>query len=157
MKRGPRPDLAERNRANAVHGMTGTRTHKVWTSLRERCNNPAHKHYADYGGRGIKVCARWDDFRNFLADMGEAPEGMTLDRERNHEGYEPGNCRWVTQKVQCRNRRSNRMIEFNGETKPLAKWADDLGIERKTLTMRLNAWTVERAFSTPYQARKGTK
>ncbi len=73
--------------------------------MKDRCLNPNDKNYKNYGGRGITVCERWMDFTNFLADMGEKPEGLTLDRINNDGNYEPGNCRWATWKEQRRNQR----------------------------------------------------
>lgn len=85
-----------------------SRTYHIWYSMKHRCTNPRSQHFAYYGGRGIKVCARWladKGFANFLSDMGYAPEGLTLDRIDNSRGYSPDNCRWVGWKVQALNRR----------------------------------------------------
>jgi len=79
--------------ANTKHGMSDTSEHRIWVKLRNRCNNPRNDKFADYGGRGITVCARWDDFANFLADMGERPTPKhTVERIDNNKGYAPDNC-----------------------------------------------------------------
>jgi hypothetical protein len=85
--------------------MSGTPTHISWSCMITRCTNPNTRHYPRYGGRGIAVCDRWrNSFENFLADMGERPDGTTLDRYPNRDGnYEPGNCRWATAKEQATN------------------------------------------------------
>lgn len=84
----------------------GTPTYNTWVNMLQRCTNPKHTFFAHYGGRGIRVCARWSNsFENFLADMGERPAGMTLDRRDNDGDYELSNCRWVTPTVQVRNSR----------------------------------------------------
>lgn len=96
---------------NTKHGHTRfdgytSGTYRSWHAMRQRCTRVKHKQYADYGGRGISVCERWSSFENFLADMGERPDGMTLDRWPDTNGnYEPGNCRWATNSQQSLNQR----------------------------------------------------
>jgi hypothetical protein len=104
-----------------THGASGgddkkTRTteYVVWVGMRQRCNNPRHAKFANYGGRGITVCERWDSFVNFLADMGERPGGRTLDRIDSNGNYEPGNCRWATLSEQNKNRRPQRLAFCTG-------------------------------------------
>lgn len=80
--------------------------YEIWKAMRQRCNNPKNKNYHQYGGRGIKVCARWDCFVAFAADMGERPEGMTIERIDGAKGYEPSNCRWATWDEQRKNKTS---------------------------------------------------
>jgi hypothetical protein len=85
-----------------------SRTYWIWMAMRARCNNPGHSSYVYYGARGIRVCPRWDSFANFLTDMGEPPDGMSLDRIDNDKGYQPGNVRWATPLQQVRNRRPRK-------------------------------------------------
>lgn len=137
--------LIQRNKS---HGHSGTPLYMVWKTMHQRCSNPNNKDYSDYGGRGIRVCRRWDKYENFLADMGDRPDGMTLDRRDNSKSYSKGNCRWVTMSRQNRNRRDTRMVTWNGKTQPLADWADELKISLQVLGDRLRrGWTVERAFT----------
>ena len=83
-------------------------THISWQNMKQRCQNPKYHQFKYYGGRGIKVCDRWQDFANFLADMGGRPEGKTLDRVDNNKDYNPENCRWATSKEQIQNRRDQK-------------------------------------------------
>jgi hypothetical protein len=88
------------------HGMTKTPTHRTWISMRRRCNELTHDQYKYYGGAGIKVCERWQDsFENFLADMGEMPEGYSIERKDVNGNYEPSNCKWIPMAEQALNRR----------------------------------------------------
>ena len=89
----------------ATHGMTHTGVYRSWFAMRDRCEDPKAVSYKWYGGRGIKVCDAWQDFLTFYRDMGDRPDGMTLDRINPDGNYEPGNCRWATAKEQAANKR----------------------------------------------------
>lgn len=119
-----------------VHGYKGSRIYRIWVSMRFRCNNKNDKGYPNYGGRGIRVCKRWNTFTNFLEDMGEPPEGLSLDRINVDGNYEPSNCRWATADTQANNARSNIKISFNGITMNASQWARLIGIDRRLLVSR---------------------
>jgi hypothetical protein len=106
------------------HGGKGTKTYEVWKNMRQRCNNPKNPQYINYGGRGIKICDRWNNYENFLEDMGETSEGLSIDRIDNDKGYSPDNCRWATRKEQNRNQRKNIHVTINGVTKLLVEWVE---------------------------------
>lgn len=94
----------ENAKKNTQHGMHNEKLYKVWSAMLARCNNPNATPYRWYGQRGIKVCKRWKKFINFYKDMGERPEGMTLDRIDNDGDYCKKNCRWISHKENCQNR-----------------------------------------------------
>lgn len=128
------------------HGMEGTPTYKSWRSMKERCLNATHKSYSYY--KNVGICDRWvNSFEAFFSDMGERPEGTTLDRVDNDGDYNPKNCRWATHKEQARNRGNNRIIEFSGKSMCLAEWAEIVGLRQDTLSWRINAWGVEDALT----------
>src|ERR1700751_5398398 len=83
----------------------------AWQAARQRCGNPNNPQYNWYGGRGINVSEKWNDFSSFLRDVGPSPSGLLLDRIDNDKGYEPGNCRWTDRATQARNRTNNVWIE----------------------------------------------
>ena len=119
----------------------------TWRNMIRRCHDKRNASYKYYGGRGIKVCKRWRSFENFLSDVGEKPSGFTLDRIDNDSGYEPGNIRWATTKEQARNKRGNRLITINGETRPLVTWCEIYGRNYGAVLARINKlkWTPEKA------------
>ncbi len=145
--------------SNYRHGWARTKLYGVWCSMRSRCENPNDPAYDRYGGRGIVVCHEWKDFKNFLADMGEPPAGMTLERRDNEKGYSPNNCIWADRKAQNRNKRGLRMVRVGGEEKCLGEWAEETGIAIGTIWQRLNkGWSPEEAVRTPLvRQRKGIK
>jgi len=97
--------------ANLKHGYSETAVYEVWENMLQRCLNERHPNFRYYGGRGISVCYRWLTFENFLADMGDKPEGLEIDRIDNDGNYEPENCRWVDKPTQNRNRRGVHRID----------------------------------------------
>lgn len=125
--------------------------YRAWGEMRQRCNNPSKRGWRNYGGRGIKVCERWDDFENFLSDIGPRPSPQhSLDRYPNNDGdYEPGNVRWASLSDQSRNTRSNHWVTLNGERLILRDWARRIGISERALNKRLNKLTVEEALTRP--------
>jgi hypothetical protein len=102
--------------ANTSHGMSSSGTYKTWAGMMQRCTNKKNLSYANYGGRGIQVCERWHSFENFLADMGERPQGMSIERVNNDGSYEPSNCRWASRQEQNENRRNAFSWVIDGVT-----------------------------------------
>lgn len=122
---------------NTKHGLTATRTYVTWQAMLARCNRPQHPSYPNYGGRGIHVCERWSSFQSFVADMGIRPPNTSIDRINNDGNYEPGNCRWATQKEQTRNTRVNALVMFQGREVTLAELAEIAGVSIGAITHRI--------------------
>lgn len=132
------------------HGRSASPTWKTWRSMLSRAHFGSSKDRSNYLDRGIDVCERWLKFENFLEDMGERPDGLSLDRVNNERGYSKENCRWATHHQQARNRRTSRLITVKGETMTLAEWCERIGIDRGTVSSRLRAGlTPEQALFSP--------
>ena len=132
-------------------------TYRSWEALRRRCLNPNATQYSYYGGRGVTIPAEWDDFVQFLEDVGERPSAAhTLDRVDNAANYSKENCRWATKKEQARNRRSSLMLTFEDKTQCAAAWAEELRMPASIIYDRLNRykWSVVRTLTTPVRAIK---
>lgn len=126
--------------------------YRAWADAKTRCFNPRVRNYAEYGGRGISMCEEWrGSFEAFYRDMGDRPSPIhSLDRIDTNGDYEKSNCRWSTDKEQCRNTRFNRILEIDGQRMPLVEAAERYGIKRATIWRRLEAgWSVHEAVKTP--------
>ena len=123
------------------------RTYRIWCGMRARCYHPQSTGYADYGGRGITVCERWrNDFDTFVTDMGFAPDGRSIERIDNNQGYDPFNCIWATKKEQANNTRNNILLTIQGHTMSATQWADKVGIPATRILERIRrGWSSERA------------
>ncbi len=124
-------------------------TYKTWQSMRSRCKHPYVVGYENYGGRGIKVCEKWQTFDGFLSDMGPRPDkNYSIDRIDVDGDYEPGNCRWASRAEQARNRTDSRNITYNGETMIVGDWAKRVGIGVVALINRIKVgWPLEDALT----------
>lgn len=135
---------------NYKHGKRHERIYQIWCGMIQRCRNPSNPFFPEYGGRGIFVCHRWCNFQNFYEDMGDPPEGMSIERIDNDRGYEPENCKWATRVEQNRNRRRKRILTVNGESKSMSEWAEIYGLKDRTIWQRLSkGWTEEEAVTIP--------
>lgn len=140
-----------------THGLADTRIYIVWRGIKTRCNCPSDTNYKRYGARGIKMCNEWENsfisFYNWAIANGydtNAKRGeCTLDRIDINGNYCPENCRWITNKEQAKNKRTNRYITYKNQTKILQEWANEYNVKRETLAYRLNHnWDIERALTT---------
>jgi hypothetical protein len=131
----------------------GLRSHEYscWTAMKSRCRHTRRRDYKHYGGRGIRVCERWQVFENFLADMGRSPSpGHTVDRIDSNGNYEPSNCRWATQREQCNNKRDTIWLTYKGERATLLQWAERTGIGWHAMYQRRRrGWSVDKMIETP--------
>lgn len=132
-----------------------SKTYQVWEHMIRRCKNPNVKNYKNYGGRGIKVCEAWLKFENFLQDMGERPEGLSIDRIDNDGNYYKENCKWSTRKEQNRNKRNNILITINGVTKCLVEWCEIFNLKYNMVKSRIyRGWTIDEALEIIPQRKK---
>ena len=134
--------------SNKTHGHSMTPTYRIWSGLKHRCADSSNP---NYGGRGIRVCDRWMDFRKFLADMGPRPSKQhSIDRINNDGDYEPENCRWATPRQQANNSRKAVFYQYEGEKLSVAQLARRCGVPYKTFHARLaRGWPLDRAMNTP--------
>ena len=144
-----------------IHGSRFSRLYRIWSAMKYRCGSPSADNYADYGGRGIKVCTEWERsfsaFKKWALENGYSDE-LSIDRIDGDAGYSPENCRWADAVTQARNKRSNRNLIFQGKKQSAAAWADETGIPVKTIYCRLDAgWSVERALTEPVHIEKHKK
>lgn len=148
--------MSARTRPVLSHGLSYTPEYRAWQTARHRCTSTRSRAWANYGGRGIRMCAVWlDDPAAFIEHVGPRPTTRhELDRCDNDRGYEPGNVHWVLRPVNDRNRRSNRLITHAGETLPLVEWAARRNLRPETVSERLGrGWTAERALQTPARSK----
>lgn len=141
-------DLIAR-KIRATHGKEGTRIYRIWQGVKNRCLNQNEPAYKKYGGRGITVCEEWKNnfqaFYNWAMESGYQ-DNLTIDRINNDGNYEPSNCRWTTAKIQANNRRSNRIVEYNGENITLSELSEKTGVPYGRIAHRLyRGWSVEEA------------
>lgn len=142
-----REAVRKTGKENATHGASVIREdgekrldpeYQVWSSMRNRCNNPQHQSYKRYGGRGISVCKEWDEsYEAFLRDIGPRPSlKHSIDRRNNDGNYEPSNCRWATKSEQSRNTCANTMVTIGGDTRCITEWAELAGLRATTVFRR---------------------
>lgn len=141
------------------HGMSYTPIHDVWLHMRQRCYNPRDSFYADYGGRGITVCEKWETFEGFYEDMGPLyQDGLTIDRIDVNGNYCKDNCRWVDSITQANNKRNNRIETIGGVTDTLTNLCRLYGISERAVRTRLKiGWSIEKALKTPIRPHKKYK
>jgi len=145
-----------KHRLRTTHDMSKTKIYKIWVGIIQRCNNPNSQAYDHYGKRGISVSREWLSFENFYKDMGDCAKGMSIDRIDNNGNYCKENCKWSTMKEQSNNTRHNHFVTYNGKTQTLSQWAEEIGIPKHVLYIRLGKlkWPVEKALTTKKEERR---
>ena len=135
---------------NLSHGMTRTPIYAIYRGMMQRCYDKNSTAYDRYGARGINVCEKWQTFEGFYEDMGDKPEGMSLERKDNDGDYCPENVVWATAKQQANNTRGNRVLEYRGQKQTMTQWAEEFGLKPQTVWARLvtRGWSVEKALET---------
>lgn len=143
--------LSMNKKHNEARKKHNTKEYMAWTQMRARCFTKSRPDYDRYGGRGITVCERWNDYKNFLLDMGRAPSSRhSLDRVDTNGNYQPSNCRWATHKQQANNRRSSRFVTIGGVSHTLAEWAEIKRVKHRLITVRIwRGWDPVEAITTP--------
>lgn len=147
---------------NKTHGLSKTKLYRCYRSMRDRCYLKTNENYHNYGGRGIIVCNEWlesfENFRDWAFENGYR-EGLSIERKNVNGNYEPSNCEWIPMKEQGKNRRNNRVLTYQNETKTLSEWAKIVGISGGTITARLDRYgmSVEEALTTPVRGAENKK
>ena len=118
------------------HGESTTRTYRIWSGMKNRCNNPNNKRFASYGGRGIKVDPKWNTYEGFIEDMGYPADDLSIDRIDNDGDYTKKNCRWATARQQARN--SQKALFYEGQN--CYWWAEKLGVSPQAIKWRISKW-----------------
>ena len=138
LRKGQRTSCGCATKGPVTHGMSSTKVYGIWCGMISRCHNPGTRGYRFYGAKGVSVCDKWrESFENFYADMGDPPEGLTIDRIDPKGPYEPGNCRWATTQQQIENRTCQVMYEYEGRSYTLPTLCTLLGINYRTMINRL--------------------
>jgi len=123
--------------ARSTQPMFGSPEYISWKSMKSRCDNPKNPDYENYGGKGVTYDPSWSKFEAFYADMGDRPEGLTLDRRDGESNYTVANCRWATAVEQSSNKRTSRFVEFKGEQMTLAEFGRRIGLDRRLVRHRI--------------------
>ena len=143
---------------NKTHGLSKTKLYKCYRSMRDRCYLTSNENYHNYGGRGIIVCDEWlqsfENFKNWAFKNGYK-EGLSIERINVNGNYEPNNCKWIPMKEQHRNKRTNNLLTYNGQTKTIVEWSEIVGISAGTIHARIYRYgfTVEEALTIPLRGR----